>query len=493
MRAISAHAVRAAVLDPGSWICWDEPIGARVADGDSARSLRTAADHAKPDEAVVTGEGRIGGRRVALLLSEFEFMAGSIGAVAADRLCSAIRRATQEKIPLIASTASGGTRMQEGTPAFLRMIDIVRAIVEHRAAGLLYLVHLRHPTTGGVWASWGALGHVTLAEPGALVGLIGPKVYERTEGRPFPSGVQVAENLTRCGVIDAVVTTGGLRDTAAALLELLCERVKAPPHGCRRLGPATSPDPWAAVEATRVPDRISVADLLAGCDTVLPLNGTSSGGSAASVVLTIARINGMSCVVVGQDRRAQTSGHPLGPGAMLLAQRGMALAQSLGLPLVTVVDTPGVDISADAENRGLARQIAACLAMLATMTVPTVSVLLGQGGGAGALALLPADRTVATEHSWLAPLPPEGASAIQFGNTRQAPEMARRQQIGVDDLYRDGRVHAIVPRRQGDSIGDLAVAILAEVRWQLDQLLVEAALPPMGADRGALPRTGISI
>ena len=85
------------------------------------------------------------------------------------------------------------------------MIDISRAIMDHSAAGLPYLVHLRHPTTGGVFASWGSLGHITVAEPGALIGFLGPKVFELLENRPFPPGIQVSENLANRGIIDAVV------------------------------------------------------------------------------------------------------------------------------------------------------------------------------------------------------------------------------------------------------------------------------------------------
>ena len=121
-----------------------------------------------------------------------------------------MRRATAEGLPLLASTSSGGTRMQEGTPAFVRMAEISRALMDHRAAGLPYLVHLRHPTTGGVYASWGSLGHVTVAEPGALVGFLGPKVFEALNGRPFRPGVQVAENLAASGVIDGVVAAEDL-------------------------------------------------------------------------------------------------------------------------------------------------------------------------------------------------------------------------------------------------------------------------------------------
>src|SRR5690606_26180927 len=162
------------------------------------------------DESVLTGRGAVKGRPVAFIVSEFRFLAGSIGKDTARRIVEAIRRATTEGLPLVASTASGGTRMQEGTPAFVGMIDISRAIMDHREAGLPYLVHLRHPTTGGVFASWGSLGHVTVAEPGALVGFLGPKVYELLNGTPFPPGVQQSENLVSHGIIDGVLTADAL-------------------------------------------------------------------------------------------------------------------------------------------------------------------------------------------------------------------------------------------------------------------------------------------
>ena len=135
---------------------------------------------------MLTGRGQVRGRPVAVVVNEFRFLAGSIGRAAADRITAAVRRATAEGLPLLASTASGGTRMQEGTPAFVRMVEISRALMDHRAAGLPYLVHLRHPTTGGVYASWGSLGHVTVAEPGALVGFLGPKVYAGLNGAAVP-------------------------------------------------------------------------------------------------------------------------------------------------------------------------------------------------------------------------------------------------------------------------------------------------------------------
>ena len=123
-----------------------------------------------------------------MVACEFGFLAGSIGRAAANRLVDGIHRATAEGIPLLAAPTSGGTRMQEGTPAFVQMIAISAALAAHKAAGLPYLVYLRNPTTGGVMASWGSLGHVTVAEPGALVGFLGPRVFEALYGRPFPDG-----------------------------------------------------------------------------------------------------------------------------------------------------------------------------------------------------------------------------------------------------------------------------------------------------------------
>ena len=151
---LTARAFLDAVLDPGSWVSWDAPIRFRA---EAAREYREALARARSetgeDEAVITGQGRIGGHPVALIVSEFGFLGGSIGVDAADRVEAAIRRATHERLPLLAAPASGGTRMQEGTLAFVQMVRITAAIVDHKEWGVPYLVYARHPTTGGVFAS----------------------------------------------------------------------------------------------------------------------------------------------------------------------------------------------------------------------------------------------------------------------------------------------------------------------------------------------------
>ena len=189
-RGASAQALLDAVLDAGSFVSWDAPVDHSIHPEPYRGELERAAVRAGTDEAVITGEGRIGGRRVAVAVSEFGFLAGSIGLATANRLVQLFERATAEGLPVLASPASGGTRMQEGTPAFVAMVKITAAVRRHKQAKLPYLVYLRHPTTGGVMASWGSLGHVSVAEPGALLGFLGPLVYDALYDSPFPDCVQ---------------------------------------------------------------------------------------------------------------------------------------------------------------------------------------------------------------------------------------------------------------------------------------------------------------
>ncbi len=176
---------------------------------------------------------------------------------------------------------------------------------------------------------------------------------------------------------------------------------------------------------------------------MIPLNGTGQGESDPGLLIALARFGGSPCVFLGQDRRGQTEAHPLGPGALREARRGMRLAAELHLPLMTVIDTPGAALSVEAEEGGLAGEIARCLADLVTLDAPTLCLLLGEGNGGGALALLPADRVVAAQHGWLSPLPPEGASAIVHRDLDHAP----------DDGPRPGRPLARPARRPASWTG----------------------------------------
>lgn len=450
MTRITAHELINDVLDPGTFRSWDTPPEYGVISSEYEDALARARERSGVDEAVVTGEGLVGSIRVAFVLSEFSFLGGSIGAATARRIIAAIHRATAEGLPLLISPSSGGTRMQEGTPAFAMMVSITTAVYRHKDAHLPFLVYLRNPTTGGVMASWGSAGHFTFAEPGALLGFLGPRVVELTTGHPIDPGVQTAENLATCGVIDGVVSPKQLR---AAVLKIVTV-----------LGPATPADPtpmvdpatpaaahcaWESITATRNPARPTLPDLLRaiGPENIIQLSGTGDGRTATAITVALARIAGQPTVVIGQDRSQQPpqGSAPLGPAALRFARRGIALAHALHIPLVSIIDTPGAELSAAAEEQGLAGSIARTLGDLVDVDVPTVSVILGQGCGGGALAMLPSDRVLAAEQGWLSPLPPEGASAILYHDTTHAPQMMQEQQVGARALLAAGIIDDIIP------------------------------------------------
>ena len=499
-RSPGAQELIGRVLDPGTWRSWDEDLSAleRLDLGPAAtggrpgyaEELAAAAGRSGVDESVITGEGRLNGRRIAVIACEFGFLAGSIGVAAAERFVRAVERATAERLPLVASPTSGGTRMQEGTVAFVQMVKIAASIARHRAWGLPYVTYLRHPTTGGVLASFASLAHVTAAEPGALIGFLGPRVYEALYGEAFPSGVQVAENLFEHGLIDAVVQPEDLREIAVRAFDVLCAPAELAAAAAQRGAPvaaigaaaasgaAPTPDPlpdhraWDSITRSRREDRPGVRALLrVAASGVMPLNGTGQGEADPGLMLALARFGNAPCVVLGQDRRRSAT-RPLGPGGLRVARRGMRLAEEVGLPLVCVIDTAGAALSQEAEEGGLAGEIARSLADLTTLAAPTVCLLLGQGTGGGALALLPADRVIAAEHAWLSPLPPEGASAILHRTTDRAPEVAGWQQVRSVDLLRHGVVDRIVPERpdaadEPEAFLHRVGAVLAEELLQL--------------------------
>ncbi|WP_214107064.1 carboxyl transferase domain-containing protein [Acrocarpospora catenulata] len=441
-----ARGLIADVLDPGSWTSWDErPADAAPPGSSYAEELAAARAKTGYDESVITGVGLLDGRRVAVVAGEFSFLAGSIGVAAAERLVRAVERATAEGLPLLAAPASGGTRMQEGALAFVQMVKISAAVAAHRAAGLPYVVYLRHPTTGGVFASWGSLGHVTAAEPGAMIGFLGPRVFQSLYGYPFPEGVQVAENLFAHGLVDAVVSATEAREVAIRALSVLCAPRNNPifPELSEPVEATARPGAWEAIMSSRRDDRPGVRTLLRLAATdVTPLHGTGAGENDPGLLLALARFGAAPAIVLGQDRRCT---RPLGPAGLRVARRGMALAAELGLPLVTVIDTGGAALSKEAEEGGLAGEIARSLADLVMLDAPTVCLLLGEGAGGAALALLPADRVVCAQHAWLSPLPPEGASAILYRTVDFAPEIAQAQGVRATDLRKNGIVDRVIP------------------------------------------------
>ncbi|MFJ6384214.1 carboxyl transferase domain-containing protein [Kitasatospora sp. NPDC092039] len=457
--ALTAHQLIGLLVDPGGFRSWDEPPAVDRTDPDYRASLDRARERTGLDEAVLTGAGLIDGRPVALVVSEFGFLGGSIGVATAERITRAVERATAERLPLLALPVSGGTRMQEGSAAFLCMLRITAAVQAHRAAGLPYLTYLRNPTMGGVFASWGTLGQLVLAEPGARLGFLGPRVYEELRGVELPPDVQRAETLAGQGLVDAVVPPQELRELLRRTLAVLTAAPpspstalspSAPPASSTSPAPGTAPadperrDAWDSVRRTRRPDRPGTRELLRHTAEELVLLD-APGGRAGALVRALALLGGRPVLVVGQQRQTPDHERPFTAADLRAVRRTARWAEQLGLPLVTVVDTAGAELSAQAELDGIAVEIAHCLTTLLALRTPVLAVLLGQGSGGGALALLPADRVIAAKHAWLAPLPPEGASAIVHRDGAHAAELARSQGIGAHHLADVGLVDEVVP------------------------------------------------
>jgi acyl-CoA carboxylase subunit beta len=184
--------------------------------------------------------------------------------------------------------------------------------------------------------------------------------------------------------------------------------------------------------------------LVAAADGIVRLRGDGAGSEDAGCLVGLVRLCGVPVVVVGHERPPGQRGAALGAAGHRKARRGMALAEELGVPLVTVIDMSGAAMTPADEEGGLATEIARCLAKLTGLRTPTLAVLLGEGSGGGAIALLPCDRVLAVAHAWLAPIAPEGASSILFRSAARAPELARTSGIAVHDLQRLGIVDVVM-------------------------------------------------
>jgi acetyl-CoA carboxylase carboxyl transferase subunit beta len=468
----------ALVADDGRLEPWDEDV---VSDDPLhfsdvrpyAERLAEARERTGLGEAVLTGLVHVRGRPLVVIAGEFGFLGGSVGVATGERVARALERAVEQRLPVLALPASGGTRMQEGALALMQMAKLAAAVRRLRDAGLPYIACLMHPTTGGVLASWGSLAHVTWAEPNALLGFGGPRVIEMLTGAPLEPDVQRAGNLLVHGLLDDVVAPDELRERVARVLAVTCDgprgagaRAEPPPRSRRG-------DAWASVRHARTPARPSAAHLLdAWATDVTPLRGErAGGGDDPSCLAALARVRGIPAVAIAQPRNPATHGAArMGPAGYRKALRAIATAGELRLPVLTIVDTPGAQMSRAAEEGGLSFAIANCLSALLATPVPTLAVLAGEGGSGGALALLAADRVICAEHASLEAIAPEGASAILYRSTGHAAELAASQGGASWDLERFGIVDVVVPehpsadREPAEFAERLGAVVEAELR-----------------------------
>ena len=387
---------------------------------------------APQDESVVTGRTE----HYAFIEGRFDVLGGSMGAAHGEKVVRAYRRATEERLPMVVLPSSGGARMQEGMVSLIQMARTSSAAAAHGRAGLLSLALLRSPTTGGVYASYASLADLRAAEPGATIGFAGPRVVELTTGAPLPPGSHTAESAYEHGLVDAVTPEGGPWIEAALGL-------REAPLAPRRFGgvfrhTTFDDSAWGQVEQARLPFRPSGIDWATRlCSSWTELHGTDPVVRAG-----LATVEGGRAVVIAMNRHA-ADGRPR-PAGYRLAQRAIALAGRLSLPLLTLVDTPGADPSAAAEADGVAGEIARTFSAMAELPATSVSVCVGEGGSGGALALGHADRLLIQEHAIFSVIAPEGAAAILERDAGKAPELAARLKLTSADLLQLGIVDSVV-------------------------------------------------
>ncbi|MFD4898778.1 acetyl-CoA carboxylase carboxyltransferase subunit alpha [Streptomyces sp. NPDC058411] len=418
--------------------------------------LRDARARTGRNDALVAGELTIEGHGLVVAAVDFSFMGGSMGAVVGEGIAAAARHALARRLPLLLIAASGGARMQEGAVSLMQMAKTAQWVAALREAGLPVVNLNTDPTFGGVSASFAMLGDVILAEPGSLIGFAGPQVIRNTIREELPTGFQSAEFLLEHGMIDAVVPRENQREHLARLLSLFGPSVpELPEPGGAE--PLTEPLPALrgareTVALARNTGRPTAADYIGYVfDAFMPLRGDRVCADDQALLGGIARLGGQSVVVLGHQKGHDTAelvrsnfGMP-NPEGYRKALRLMRLAERFGLPVVALVDTPGAFPGIGAEERGQSLAIAECILELSRIRVPVVSVVTGEGGSGGALALGVADTVLMLQNAYYSVISPEGCSTILFGTAEHAGRTADALRLTASDLLRLGVVDAIVP------------------------------------------------
>ena len=425
------------------------------------------------NEAVITGKGKIDGMEAAVGVCDTRFLMGSMGYAVGEKLTRAIERATVEKLPLIIFTCSGGARMQEGIVSLMQMEKTAAALKKFDAAGGLYITVLTNPTTGGVTASFAMLGDIILAEPQALVGFAGPRVIRQTIGEELPEGFQRAEFLLEHGLIDNIVERRFLKQTLSTLLRLHKkpqvetmsryqqylddiyakkidikkeEALLAAKNEKKQLSA------WEKVQIARSGKRPSALDYIGYLTKdFYELHGDRAYRDDGAVVGGIAFFGKQPVTVIGQQKGATTKenivrnfGMPY-PEGYRKALRLMKQAEKFHRPVLCLVDTPGAYCGIGAEERGQGEAIAKNLFEMADLKVPVLSIVIGEGGSGGALALAAGNEVWMLENSVYSILSPEGFASILWKDASKAEKAAQVMKLTAQDLKELGIIEQILP------------------------------------------------
>lgn len=416
------------------------------------------------DEAVITGCAFMGDHKVALMVMDCRFLTASMGEVVGEKITRGVERATQEKLPIIVVCCSGGARMQEGIVSLMQMAKTSAALKRHDEAGLLYISVLTDPTTGGVTASFAMLGDIILAEPGALIGFAGPRVIEQTIRQKLPKGFQRSEFLLDHGFVDAIVKREKMKEVLCRILDVhAMEPAAATPDKSRTVEKEKSKSEdqntlvgrktaWERVQLARAKDRPVASDYIERLfEDYQEYHGDRQFGDDPAICGGTAWFHGQPVTVIAQMKGKDTKENVKRNFAMprpegyRKALRLMKQAEKFHRPIICLVDTPGAFCGMEAEERGQGEAIARNLYEMSGMKTPILSILIGEGGSGGALALAVADEVLMLENAIYSVLSPEGFATILWKDATKAQKAAKVMRLTSYDLYRLGIVEAVIP------------------------------------------------
>ena len=362
-------------------------------------------------EAVVTGKCRIGDTETMIIVLDFGFMGGTMGSVVGEKVSMAFENAARKALPAVAVVSGGGTRIQEGVLSLMQMAKTVTAANRLRNEEVPFIVVLANPSTGQAYASFANLADVILAEPGSLIGLSPLRTLREVSKMPLPLDAHTAEAHVGHGLLDNVVDRENLQPRVASLLEILTAHkrgssnhkslLKAEPRICAEV------EPWEAVSAARNTERPQASAYFRSMlDPFIELRGDRLNSDDRSIVAGLGFMDGQPVAVIGQQRRPLVEGerYHVFPDGLRKAQRVIDLASRFKLPLVTLIDTQGADPGLEAEEQGIGNAIAKTLSSMLTVPTPMVSVVIGEGGSEGALALGLSDRILIQQYAVYSPM-----------------------------------------------------------------------------------------
>lgn len=472
------------LADPGSFEEWDRGMAVKNPLNFKGYEEKIALlqEKTKLEEAIVTGKIRIEGHPVVIGICDGRFLMASMGETVGEKIARAVERATYEGLPFIIFACSGGARMQEGIISLMQMAKTSAALKKHSDAGLLYISVLTDPTTGGVTASFAMLGDIILAEPNALIGFAGPRVIEQTIGEKLPKGFQRSEFLLEHGFIDKIVERPDMKQELARILELhkggkgIQAAGKGEPEtqeacGENECGENASPDgqeekqrsAWDKVQISRRMDRPVGEDYI-HClfGDFMEFHGDRLFKDDKAIIGGIASFQGTPVTVIAQAKGNTTKeniernfGMP-SPDGYRKALRLMKQAEKFGRPVFCFVDTPGAFCGLEAEERGQGEAIARNLFEMSGLKVPVLTVVIGEGGSGGALAMAVADEVWMLENSVYSILSPEGFASILWKDSKRASEAAEVMRLTADDLLELKVIEKIIPEPENYTHDKLA-------------------------------------